>query len=202
MNGTNRGLNRLLLGLIGLLLLATGALTGGAGLNPGIAASWNATGKSLRGDLTRALSGAPISGADTSWWTIAALILAVVAILLLGAWIASQGGGRTNRAAHRDDPGQNGTTTVETPLVSAAVRDAINGDDRVLAATVTAWKVKGTDGLKLSLQARKGVSPEDLAALGEELVAGLDRLLGDQGPVLIRITTGMRSSLSGTGRVH
>lgn len=202
MSGTNRGLNRLLLGLLGLLLLAAGVLTGAAGLNPDIAAGWTATGTSLRDDLANVMAGAPVPGTAISWWTIGALALAVILMILLGTWIASQGGGRTNRAGHREDPHGNGTTTVETPLVAAAVREAVRGDDRIISATVTTWKVKRADGLKLALQARKGVSPKDLAASAEELVAGLDHLLGDQGPVLIRITTGLRSSLAGTDRVH
>ncbi|MEC5179587.1 hypothetical protein [Arthrobacter sp. CG_A4] len=202
MSGTHRGLNRLLLGLLGLFLVAAGALTAAAGLNPDIAAGWTATGANLLADITTGLAGAPIPGTSISWWTIATLVLALVLMVLLVGWIVSQGGGRSNRASHREDPEQTGTTTVGTSLVSAAVRDATRGDDRIIAATVTTWKVKRTDGIKLALQARKGVSPRDLAEAGEELIAGLDNLLGDQGPVLIRITTGLRSSLSGTERVR
>lgn len=202
MNGTHRGLNRLLLGLFGLLLAAAGVLIGAAGIYPGIAAGWNATGTSLREDASAVLASAPIPGTATSWWTTGALALAVIMMILLGAWIASQGRGRSNRVGLRRDPQQNGTTTVETPLVAAAIRAAVSGDDRIIAASVTAWKVKRSDGLKLTLQARKGVSPKDLAASGEELITGLDNLLGDQGPVLIRIASGLRSGLSGTDRVR
>lgn len=202
MSGTPRTLNRLLLGLFGLLLAGAGVLVGAAGLYPGIAAGWNTAGTSLREDASAVLASAPIPGTSTSWWTIAALALALIIIVLLVAWIASQGGGRTNRVGRREDPAKNGTTTVETPLVAAAVRDAVSGDDRIISATVSTWKVKRSDGLKLTLQGRKGVSPKELAARGEELITGLDHLLGDQGPVLIRITTGLRSSLSGTDRVR
>ncbi|MET3949044.1 hypothetical protein ABIB49_003770 [Arthrobacter sp. UYCu512] len=202
MSGTHRGLNRLLLGLFGLLLTGAGVLIGAAGLFPGIAARWEAAGTSLREDAATALSSAPIAGTSTSWWTVGALALAVIVMVLLLAWISSQGGGRTNRAGRRQDPAKNGTTYVETPLVAAAIRDAVSGDDRIISASVSTWKVKRSDGLKLTLQARKGVSPKDLAVRGEELLSGLDNLLGDQGPVLIRITAGLRSSLSGTDRVR
>jgi len=202
MSATNRTLNRLLLGLFGVLLLAAGALTAASGAYPGVASGWTATGETLRKNLSAALAGARISGTDTSWWTIAALALAVVLMILLVAWIASQGGGRTNRAGQRNDPQQPGTTTVEVPLVSALVRDAVGADDRILSAAVTGWKIKGTDGLKIALQARKGVSPKDLTTAGEDLVRGLDNLLGVQGPVLIRISSGLRSTLSGTERVR
>ncbi|MDJ0354305.1 hypothetical protein [Pseudarthrobacter sp. PH31-O2] len=202
MNATHRGLNRLLLGLLGLVLVGVGALIGAAGLNTSIAEGWNTTGATLLADLSHALASAPIPGSSISWWTIAVLALALVVMALLLGWIASQGGGRTNRAGRREDPEHPGTTTVETSLASAAVRKATVGDDRIIAATVSTWKAKRADGLKLTLQARKGVSPRDLADTGEELISGLDNLLGDRGPVLIRITTGLRSTLSSTDRVR
>lgn len=202
MSGTNRALNRVLLGLIGFLLLTAGLLTGAAGMYPAVAAEWTATGTALRDNLTAALAGAPLPGGSASWWTIAVLAAALTAMILLGAWIASQGGGRINRAGRRKDPAGTGTTTVETSLVEAAVRDAVHRDGRIVTASVTTWNVKRSDGLKIVFQARKGVSPKDLADAGEELITGLDRVLGDQGPVLIRVTTGLKSRLTGTDRVR
>lgn len=59
MNQTNRALNRILLALTGLALLAAGAATAAAGTLPGVAMAWAASGSSLRDVAGNALAAAP-----------------------------------------------------------------------------------------------------------------------------------------------
>ena len=199
MNGTHRGLNRTLLGVCGLVLIGLGGLAVLAGVNQDFAKSWTRTGTELWTRVRDQLAAARIPGQDLSWWTIATLGLALLAVILLVCWIASQGGGRTNQLARHD--GDAGTTTVDAAVAGQAVKAALAGNLQVLATTVQSWRVKGRNGLKISLQARKGASPRELTAVLDELVKGLDVLLGEEIPVLIRIKAGARSRFARTERV-
>lgn len=199
MNGTRRGLNRALLALVGLLLIAAGAFAVLAGSSQEFAKAWTRTGTEFWARIQEQLAAAKITGQETSWWTVAVMGVLVVAVILLVCWILSQGGGRTNQLA-RDD-GDAGTTTVETAVASQAIKAALAGNKQVLASTVQTWRLKGGSGLKISLQARKGASPRELTAALDELVNGLDALLGDEIPVLIRIKAGTRSRFARTERV-
>ena len=158
MNQTNRALNRILLALTGLVLLAAGAATAAAGILPDAAAAWPPTGSSLMDHAGSLLASAPLPGPARSWWAVAGVAALALAAGLGIAWIASQGGGGTPRVGRESDGGR-GTTVVETGLVSAAVKQALDGNRLVLGTSVTAWETKGTTGLRLRLQARQGASP-------------------------------------------
>lgn len=205
MTGTYRGLNRFLLALTGLLLLAAGVLAAAAGTLPGVAAQWAATGREVRGRIRDLLAAAPLPDGTTSWWTIAAVGVLLLGAALMIGWAASQGGGRTNVVAETPDAGQ-GTTTVETGLVSRLVAEALAGNRLVLASSVSAWRVRGAAGvkpaIKISIQARQGACPRELADTAEQLVAGLDRLLGHPVTVLVRITAGTRTHLARSDRAR
>ena len=201
MSQTNRALNRILLALLGLMLLAAGALTAAAGLVPEVAAAWTATaaaGLDRSGEL---LSTALLPGAARSWWAVAAVSGLVLAAALSITWLASQGGGRTPRVLTERD-GNRGNTVVDTGLVAACVSESLAGNRQVLGSSVSAWGVQGSTGLRLRLEARKGASPREIADTAEELVLGLDRLLGHPVPVLVRITSGPRSRVAGIDRAR
>ncbi|MGA7206132.1 MAG: hypothetical protein WBX27_16040 [Specibacter sp.] len=199
MNGTRRGLNRTLLGAFGLVLIALGALAVLAGMRPDFAQAWTRTGTDWWAQVQDLLASAKIPGQEVSWWTVAVMGLLLVAGILLVCWIASQGGGRTNQLArHHDDAG---TITVETAVAGQAIKAALADNKQVLSTTVQSWQVKGGSGLRISLQARKGASPRELVAVLDELVGGLDVLLGEEIPVLIRIKAGTRSRFARTERV-
>ena len=205
MSGTHRGLNRFLLALTGLMLLAAGALGVAAGTLPGVAAHWAATGRDAWGRTRDLLAAAPLPDGITSWWTIAAVGVLLLGVALMVGWLASQGGGRTNVVAETPDAGQ-GTTTVETGLVSGLVTEALAGNRLVLAVSVTTWRIRGGAGkqpaVRISIQARHGACPRELADTVEQLVSGLDRLLGHPFPVLVRITAGTRTRLARPDRAR
>ncbi|MHA7303713.1 hypothetical protein ACX80E_00455 [Arthrobacter sp. TMN-49] len=204
MNGTRHGLNRTLLGLLGLLLIGAGALGILAGTSRGFALAWTDAGTDAWARIQEQLGAARISGAELSWWTVALLALLLLAAVLLVSWIASQGTGRTNQLAQLEN--ELGDTTVDTVVVSQAVRVALADHVQVLATSVQSWKTKGGSGipgtgLKVSIQARKGASPAELADDVEHLIDGIDTLLGIQVPVLVRIKAGTRSKFARPERV-
>ncbi len=201
MSHTNRALNRILLALAGLMLLVAGAATAAAGILPDVAAAWAATGSSLMDQAGGLLASAPLPGPARSWWAVAGVSVLVLAAGLSIAWLASQGGGRTPSVSREVDE-RLGTTVVETGLVSAAVKQALDGHPLVLGTSVSAWETRGGSGLRLRLQARQGASPREIADTADELVRGIDAMLGHPLPVLVRITSGTRTKVTGRDRAR
>lgn len=201
MSQTNRTLNRILLAMLGLLLLAAGALTAAAGLIPGISAVWTAAAESGLNQAGALLATAPVPGTGLSWWAVAGIAGLILGAGLSIAWLASQGGGRSFSVA-TDRDGERGKTVVDAGLVAASISGSLAGDRRVLNSAVSAWDVKGATGIRLRLEARQGASPREIADTAEELVQGLDRQLGHPVPVLVRITSGTRSKLAGVDRAR
>lgn len=201
MNHTNRALNRFLLAATGLVLLAAGALIAGAGLDAGIRGRWSSAGTSLLGGWRNLAGTAPLQEPAGSWWAVA-----VPAILLAGAagcvlWLGRQGGGRTSEAArHRD--AELGDTAVDISFLESAVDAALAGNRAVVGSSVTAWRGRrGTPGgLRLTLHARRGASPREVADLVDELIAAIEALLGHHTTVLVRIAGGTRTRLAGAHR--
>jgi hypothetical protein len=140
------------------------------------------------------LASTPLPGPARSGWAVAGVAALVLAAGLSIAWLASQGGGRTPRVGREAD-GDRGTIVVETGLIAAAVKHALEGNRLVLGASVSVWESRGKTGLRLRLQARQGASPRGIADTAEELVHGIDALLGHPLPVLVRITSGTRADM-------
>lgn len=224
MNGTHRGLNRALLGVLGLALAAAGAIAILAGTSPAFAQRWTATGTELWASVQGSLAAAKIPGADISWWSVAVLAALVIVAVLLVCWIASQGTGRSNQLAQQDSNSNteragagsdtSGKTTVDTAVAAQAIKAALADNTQVLATSVQSWNNKSwtnmawnntsggsNSGLKISIQTRKGASPVEVMAAVDHLVEGLDQLLGFRPPVLVRIKAGTRTLFARTERV-
>ncbi|MFJ6456358.1 hypothetical protein [Paenarthrobacter sp. NPDC091669] len=213
MRQTNRALNRILLALLGLALLGAGAAVIAAGTLPGAADTWTATASSVRDSARNLVDTAPLPDPVRSWWLVAGIAVLLAGVALSAAWLASQGGGRTPRLAEEQDGtgerdgtggtgGARGRTVVDVGLVSAALREALSGNRDVLATSVSAWESRRGTALRLRMEARKGSSPRELADTAEELIREMDALLGHPIPVLVRITSGARTQVSGSRRTR
>lgn len=212
MNGTHRGLNRALLGVLGLVLVAAGASTILAGTNPAFARRWTTAGTEVWAGVQDSLAAAKIPGADISWWSVGVLAVLVIVAVLLVCWIASQGTGRSNQLAAQDN--DTGKTTVDTAVAAQVIKAALVDNTHILAASVQSWNNQSwtnksrkntgavtNSGLKISIQTRKGASPVEVMAAVDHLVEGLDQLLGFRLPVLVRIKAGTRTLFARTERV-
>lgn len=213
MRQTNRALNRILLAILGLALLGAGGAVIAAGTMPGAADTWTAVASSVRESARNLVGAAPLPDPVRSWWLVAGIAVLLVGIALNAAWLASQGGGRTPRLAEQLDGtvagngptgtgGARGRTVVDVSLVSTALREALSGNRDVLATSVSAWESRRGTALRLRVEARKGSSPRELADTAEELIREIDALLGHPIPVLIRITSGARTQVSGSRRAR
>lgn len=212
MNGTHRGLNRALLGVLGLVLAAAGTIAIVAGTSSAFAQRWTVTGTEAWSGIQDSLAAAKIPKADISWWSVGVLAALVIMAVLLVCWIASQGTGRSNQLAQQKTA--EGKTTVDTAVAAQAIKAALADNTQVLATSVQSWNNKSwtnkawkntsggsNSGLKISIQTRKGASPAEVMAAVEHLVEGLDQLLGFRLPVLVRIKAGTRTLFARTERV-
>ncbi|NYE96320.1 hypothetical protein FHU41_002570 [Psychromicrobium silvestre] len=202
MSNTYRGLNRAVLILIGAFLLALGVIVGLTASWPLAAQRWAASAEQLRGTVSEQLAKTAwrLGETELSWIWLAMLAAALTAVVLLLLWIASQGGGRSPVLSKVQTP--EGTVTVQEEIATTALKTALSQDPRILHTSVSAWRLGEDIGLKISLQARKGASPRQLADAVEQLVIGLDRLLGTSLPTLISINTGARTGWSHEHRVQ
>lgn len=201
MRNTHRGLNRILLTLVGILLLGIGAALIATGTLPSAADIWTTTASSVR-DQARSLAGtAPLPEPVRSWWLVLGVALPLVGAVLSVAWLASQGGGKTPRLAEQSE-GTAGRTVVDAGLVSTAIREALNGNKDVLSTSVSAWESRRGTALHIRLEARKGSSPRELTHTVEHLLRSTDSWLGHPLPALVRITSGPRTQISGTRRAR
>lgn len=203
MRSTPRGLNRVLLALIGLVLLAAGVLVALAGFSADVSQQWLVVAHRLWDDTVALVRSAPMPGGQASWLSLAVLVALIAVVILMLVWIFSQGGGRTNQMAIGfHDGALPGRTRLRTSLVADAVEQAVEGDEQVLSSQVSSWRSAHGDGLNIRLQVRKGVWLSDTLATARDLVTGLDRLTGTKVPVLVRISSGTRTRLSRTERVQ
>lgn len=175
MTRSNRTLNRILLALVGLGLLAAAAvlivgLLPAAGIEPGVEIA-----------IPRAIE-APVL------WTVA--VGAAVLALLALAWILTRGRGGTRTAVTRGD------LAIDVHVVEELLRDALSSDPDVVAVSASGHRLRGSTAVRLRIDARRGA---DLVRLRDRLrraVDDLDGALGTRIPLLVHITTGLRVRLA------
>ncbi|MGW9404449.1 hypothetical protein ACWGQ2_10855 [Arthrobacter sp. NPDC055585] len=203
MNRTPRSVNRLLLGLGGLLLLALGAGLVLLSAYPAAARWWQDTAPALTGGLRRLLSGTAIPGQSQSWLWPALALAMIVIIVLLVLWIAAQGRGRADTlVAEYDDDGAPGRIAVSGAVPEQALREALLKDPDVTSVGVSTWELQDGNGLRVRIVPRQGAAPHLVAADATSLIDALDAALGRSSTVLISIEAGRRYRLGREERVR
>ncbi|PPF73516.1 hypothetical protein [Pseudoclavibacter sp. Z016] len=192
MNNTNRGLNRLLIATLGVLLLAIGAAAAIGAWLPGAKDTWTPISEAVTTQVGSWLQQTPFPGTDFSWLMIAVVAVLLIGIILLLAFTLRQGQGRTGTIVH-DRASKAGPTVVDVSVARDALSDSLGERDEFIATTVSAYEVRGTPALKVSASCRRGVSPRDAADLVERDLQTLDALLGRELPVLLQLTGGFRA---------
>ncbi|MDR2254514.1 MAG: hypothetical protein LBE25_00660 [Arthrobacter sp.] len=205
MNRTPRTLNRVLLGLIGLLFFVFGTHLVLVCLVPAYAA-WVASGLSSADAALLALVDDTRSpGRDASWLWLGVAVLAVVVLVLLIVWALVQGRGRVtlfSREAVREGEGR-GVVELSASVPEQLLRQALSQRPDVLRVGISAWDQPGeAAGLRIKLQPRAGADPLRLVEDVDALVRTLDERLGARGPVVLELVSGARSRLAPVERVR
>lgn len=206
MNGTPRGLNRVLLTLIGLLLLVTGAGLTLIATVPAAARWWqNYAGAQMDwlADFERRTR---LIVTSQSWIWLAGAAVFVVIIVVMISWIANQGKGRANTLVsyqgNADDDGAPGAVKLSCAVAEQALKSALLERTDLLSVSVTSYDFKGQTALKARVLPRQGVAPHEVAREISELVEALDELLGIEVPVLLSIGAAARSRFTKAERVR
>ena len=203
MNGTPRVLNRILVGIFGLLLLAVGLLLVLLAAVPAVAAWWQGWSSEAWTRVRTVSESTRIPGQSESWLWIVMVLLLIAVIVAMVAWLAQQGKGRSNILVTEDDAGEvPGYVRIGGGVAEQALRAALAGRPDLAGATVATYDFRGRPGLRIRVQPRQGVAPHLLAAEVSALVEALDAVIGRQTPVLIHIGSGARSRFGRAERVR
>lgn len=203
MNRTPRALNRILLGLLGLVLIALGGGLLWISFDGAAARRWQAFAPDALDSLYEFGARTGMPGQSQSWFWALLSLATVVAIVLLILWAAAQGRGRTGTlVSDYDDDGAPGRVAISSAVAEQALRSALQEDPEVAAAAVSTYDVRGGSALRIRITARPGAAPHLVAADATRLVEALDVALGRETPVLISIDGGRRLRFNREDRVR
>lgn len=203
MNGTPRALNRVLLFIIGVKLLAIGLLLLLLATVPAVATWWHgwAAGAWSRAEDAFRLTRFP--GREESWLWIVVGVVLVAVIVGMVAWLAQQGKGRANLlVASDDDSPVDGEVQIGGGVAEQALRAALADRPDLAGASVATYEFQGRPGLRVRIQPRHGVAPHLLAAEVSRLVEALDLVIGKKTPVLVHMVSGTRAKFTRAERVR
>jgi len=168
MTRSNRIVNRLILLVLGLVLIAAAAyVAGGRALglpripNPSVGVLW-----------------AIVGGA-------------VVVIVLSLVWILSRGRGRIRHLI--EDESSDGSLTIDAHLVADLVGDALADQPDVTAVSSTGFRMRGRSVLSLRVTVRRGADLARVIRAVDTAVAQLDGVLEQQLPILLQVTGAVRA---------
>lgn len=196
MNATNRGFNRLLILIVGILLIAAGAAAALLVALPAVATGWTAWFTTVPTTIPWATTS--VVG-QVGWLSITAAVVALILGLLLIAFILRQGRGHTAGVLERRTGGSR--TRIDLALPRTLLTDHLDELPDILASRVTAYDVRGTPTLKVSVRARRGASPVAITGQIIDALRALDTVLGEELPAYVQISGGFRARTAARARV-
>lgn len=203
MNGTPRTLNRLLLGIVGLILLAIGTLALALALVPAAGPWWHGVSGTIQSQLGNLFEQTTLDGQRDSWLWIVLAILTVLLIVAMVAWVANQGKGRTSDfAGDFGTEREGGRVLINGSVAEQALKAALAERTDLVNASVATFGMKGQASLRVRLHPRPGVAPYLVAEEVTELVRALDAVVGLSTPVLISMGAGARTKFVRAERVR
>ena len=202
MNQTPRTVNRILLAVFGLALMLAGALAMALGV-PAVARWWQSAAAQAGEAIGGVLDATTLPGQRDSWlWIVVALVMVLLAILMV-AWVANQGKGRSGTLAYDDDDEPvPGSVTISAAVAEQALKAALSERVDLVNSAVSTYEFRGRPALKVRVFPRQGVAPYVVAEEVSALVSALDAVLGVQTPVLISISSGARTRFTRAERVR
>ncbi|MEV8240188.1 hypothetical protein AB0O90_08130 [Microbacterium testaceum] len=195
MNATRRGLNRFVLFLVGVVLLAAGALALAVALLPGGADTWTTGMGGFQGWLES------LGRESAGWGAVAAfVVLALVLIVIASAAV------RGRRQAPLQSTGSDsaeGRITVTDGFAAEALKNALAERDEILSSRISAGEIQRESVLHVAVTPRQNTSPRQVAEHIDTLVTNLAALTGQNLRAYISIHSGLRAKLARDNtRVH
>lgn len=207
MNSTNRAVNRIVLTLVGLVILAAGLAAIAASSVPGGGDLWRRAASSIEDTTGRALtvSLAFIGLPDTAWPLLAIPVAALLLIAALLAFIFRQGHGRTDQvlsALPLTTEAGTSILTVDLAVADDFLQQALSGVPSIAGFNVSAYRVRRHPALQLTVTPRRSADPTRVLAQVDSAVSGWDKLLGQRIPVVVHLHAGIRTGLSRATRTQ
>lgn len=189
MNSTNRGLNRLFIFIVGLLILTAGAAAILLAVLPAFAMQWKGTSSQLAGGAPSWVSDPAIGKA--SLLVLGIVLVSLILIVLLVVFIAKQGHGRSAAALQTSDGAT--STRIDLAIPRTLLEEHLKQRDEIVGLRISAYEVRSTPMLKISARCRRGVSPAVVAELIGRAVTDLEQIVGTDVPAFVQLTGGFRS---------
>jgi len=186
MNATNRLLNRGLLLICGLILLAGGAAAIALGMPP----AWAEPGLGMSAERLLARVGAwgvEVPGVGVvAGSVLVSLGAALVLSILLLMFLFTRGGGRTRTVLRMD--GEHGRTSVDRSVAEAVLAGSLAERADVISARTGVYLVKREPAIELAVTVQRGASLGRVLDAAESSVRDWDSLLGTRLPVLVHLS--------------
>lgn len=200
MNSTNRFLNRALIFLTGMILMLLGAAAIVLAATPAFARAWSDTGRTVRQTTARWVAATRVPGTHISWWWIALLGGLLLIVIALVVFIFRQGHGRTSQfvSSIRTDAG---ITIIDSRIPEQLLEDALRDQPALVGSRVSTYLVRRHPVLKVSVSARRGMSPKDILNQVETTLNALEQVIGQPVLAFVNISGGMRARLHTTSRL-
>lgn len=204
MNQTPRLLNRVLIGIFGVVLMSSGIQLLLMAAVPDYAGGWSRVVEGIGASARRILLDTTLPGQKDSWLWIVVAALLIAVILLMVWWISVQGRGRTNDyvSAYFDDQPMPGRVEISGDAVEQAIRAMLGRRTDIVSINVSVWERDPVPGLKIKVQPRKGAAPGELGREIVEAARAAQELLGARGPVVVYLAAGARSRFARSERVQ
>lgn len=181
MTRSNRVLNRLILLLLGLAVLASAGALATPFLAPD-AIAWRVD------DLA-----APLGDPTVLWITaVAAAVLVVLSVM----WIVTRGRGRTPAAVETDD------VRIDAGAVRDILRHQLSGVTDIVGLDAAAYFVRRERVIEVRVQVRRRADLARVMTETRRAVDEVDRMLGTPLPLLVHLTTGLKSAVTGARTAH
>jgi hypothetical protein len=176
---SNRILNRVIIALVGLVLIAVGAWQANR-VYPVLATPELAT---------------PTA---TALWITAAVCL-VIAVLAI-AWILTRGRGQSRTLISRADAA--GSTSITARVAADLVSEDVSRIADVVSVSARAFRVRGSVTLELTVTTRRAADVRGVVDAVRVAVERLDDVLDERLPVLLHMASGVRANSAREQRVR
>lgn len=206
MNNTNRAVNRGLLLVTGLVLVALAVVLALVATQSSAQNAWKQAASTVRSTVTGWFQATPLTmslpgGAAHSWlWLPVVAVLLLIVIALLGI-ILRQGQGRTTHLVSDYTP-DGGGTVVDSAVAEQSLQHALSDHPEFLSTRVSTYRIARSAVLKIAVTCRRGTNPADAVRVVEHTLLALDDLLGRRIPALVQISGGFRVRTSRSTRIN
>lgn len=188
MRNTNRALNRALLFVVAIVLIALGGLLIAVAAVPGWVDVWTRTGDGIRQWADGV--GEPAFGIGV----IAGL--AVIAIVLVLIAVGAVRGKHRVPLQSTGAESETGRITITDGFASAALKNSLDGRDEILSSRIASNEVRKETVLHVSVTPRQNTSPRQIAEDVDTLVTNLATLTGQQFRTFISVHSSLRARLA------